>query len=85
VKPEGAFYAFPNVQLPSGVDDEEYVIELLEETGVLVVYGKGFGQKPGTGHFRIVFLPDDDTLIKSYDLIAEFTAKFYKKHNFSPQ
>jgi len=85
VKPEGAFYAFPNVQLPSGIDDEEYVIELLEETGVLVVYGKGFGQKPGTGHFRIVFLPDDDTLIKSYDLIAEFTAKFYKKHNFSPQ
>jgi len=85
VKPEGAFYAFPNIQLPAGIDDEQYVIELLKETGVLVVYGKGFGEKPGTGHFRIVFLPDDDTLIKSYDLLAEFTAEFYKKHNFIPQ
>ncbi len=85
VKPEGAFYAFPNIQLPAGIDDEQYVIELLKETGVLVVYGKGFGEKPGTGHFRIVFLPDDDKLIKSYNLLAEFTAEFYKKHSFIPQ
>ena len=85
VKPEGAFYAFPKIQLPEGVDDEEYVLNLLEETGVLVVFGKGFGEKPGTGHFRIVFLPDEETLEKSYNLIAEFTKQFYKKYNFTPK
>jgi len=85
VKPGGAFYAFPKIQLPDGIDDEQFVLELLEETGVLVVYGKGFGQKPGTHHFRIVFLPDDETLVKSYELIAEFTASFYKKHGFRPE
>ncbi len=84
VKPGGAFYAFPQIQLPEGIDDEQYVIGLLEETGVLVVYGKGFGQKPGTNHFRIVFLPDDDTLIHSYKLIGKFTEKFYAKYHFSP-
>ncbi len=84
VKPGGAFYAFPQIQLPEGIDDEQYVIGLLEETGVLVVYGKGFGQKPGTNHFRIVFLPDDDTLIHSYKLIGKFTEIFYAKYHFSP-
>ncbi len=85
VKPGGAFYAFPQVQLPEGVTDKEYVLELLEETGVLVVFGSGFGQKEGTHHFRIVFLPDDETLKKAYKAIKEFTAKFYKKYNFTPK
>ncbi len=84
-KPGGAFYAFPKIQLPDGVTDKEYVLELLETTGVLVVFGSGFGQKKGTHHFRIVFLPDDDTLIKAYKAIKDFTAKFYKKHNFKPE
>ncbi len=84
VKPGGAFYAFPRIQLPAEVDDEKYVIELLEETGVLVVYGKGFGEKPGTNHFRIVFLPDEETLVRAYKLIEQFTAKFYAKYQFAP-
>lgn len=84
VKPGGAFYAFPQVQLPEGVTDKEYVLELLEETGVLVVFGSGFGQKEGTHHFRIVFLPDEEILTKAYNAIKDFTAKFYAKHNFTP-
>lgn len=84
VKPIGAFYAFPKIQLPAGVTDEQYVLELLGKTGVLVVYGSGFGQKPGTSHFRIVFLPDEATLSRAYQLIAEFTAEFYSKYHFSP-
>lgn len=84
VKPAGAFYAFPKIQLPPGVTDEQYVVELLKTCGVLVVHGSGFGQKPGTNHFRIVFLPDEATLTKAYELIANFTADFYKKHNFKP-
>jgi len=85
VKPDGTFYAFPKIQLPSGVTDEQFVLELLEDTGVLVVYGSGFGQKTGTNHFRIVFLPDENILRQSYTLLSEFTGKFYQKHNFKPE
>lgn len=38
-----------------------YVKELLEETGVCVVPGSGFGQRPGTYHFRTTILPQPDT------------------------
>ncbi len=37
--------------------DTEYCLALLEETGICVVPGSGFGQKPGTFHFRTTFLP----------------------------
>jgi len=85
VKPKGAFYAYPKIQLPEGISDKEYCMELLEDTGVLVVFGEGFGNAPGTHHFRIVYLPDMDTLKEAYNKIAEFTAKFYEKHNFKPE
>lgn len=84
VRPEGAFYAFPRIQLPDQVGDKEFVLELLEKTGVLVVFGSGFGEKPGSNHFRIVFLPDDLTLKQAYERLANFTKKFYKKYNFKP-
>jgi alanine-synthesizing transaminase len=44
---------------------------------VLVVHGSGFGQKPGTRHFRIVFLPDEPTLTKAYRSIGEFIRARY--------
>jgi alanine transaminase len=37
--------------------DEEYCMSLLEETGICVVPGSGFGELPGTLHFRTTFLP----------------------------
>jgi len=43
----------------------------------MVVHGSGFGQKPGTQHFRIVFLPDEATLAKAYAAIAEFLRERY--------
>jgi len=75
VKPEGAFYAFPSIDVD---DDNKFVIELLKETGVLVVPGCGFGQKPGSKHFRLVILPQEEVLRKSFGLIAEFM-KTYRK------
>jgi alanine-synthesizing transaminase len=45
---------------------------------VMVVHGSGFGQKPGTKHFRIVFLPDEQTLSKAYGAIAEFMKNRYQ-------
>jgi len=74
VPPEGAFYAFPKLEYVT--NDAHYVAELLRETGVVVVPGSGFGQRPGTSHFRIVFLPPENILEKAYKAIAGFTEKY---------
>jgi alanine-synthesizing transaminase len=76
VSPRGAFYAFPSLHINEG--DDVFVKELCRQKHVLVVHGSGFGQKPGTRHFRIVFLPDEPTLSKAYQSIAEFMAERYK-------
>ncbi|KAA0256515.1 MAG: aminotransferase, partial [Chlorobiota bacterium] len=74
VKPEGAFYAFP--RLHTDKSDFEFVSGLIRETGVVVVHGSGFGQVPGTHHFRAVFLPQEDILRRSYEKIGEYFTKF---------
>jgi alanine-synthesizing transaminase len=70
VSPRGAFYAFPRLHVE--MEDEDFVKQLLFEKQVLVVHGSGFGQAPGTRHFRIVFLPDEATLARAYDAVADF-------------
>ena len=77
VKPEGAFYAFP--QLHMNQSDNHFVAELIKETGVVVVPGSGFGQVPGTQHFRVVFLPNEQILEKAYKAIGEFYQKYLEK------
>jgi len=76
VSPKGAFYAFPRLDIPEG--DDVFVKELLVQKHVLVVHGSGFGQKAGTKHFRIVFLPDEQTLTTAYAGIADFMKTRYK-------
>ena len=76
VMPSAAFYAMPRVALPKGVTDEEYVLALLRTTGVLCVYGSGFGTDPADGFFRVVFLAPPGELSAIYDLITEFTRDF---------
>ncbi|CAN5795581.1 pyridoxal phosphate-dependent aminotransferase [soil metagenome] len=76
VMPSAAFYAMPRVTLPPGVTDEAYVLALLRETGVLCVYGSGFGTNPADGFFRVVFLASPAELSAIYDLISDFTADF---------
>ena len=75
VKPLGAFYAFPRLHIDDS--DEKWVKGLLFETGVLAVHGSGFGQRPGTKHFRVVFLPDPETLDRAYEKINQFMQKHY--------
>jgi alanine-synthesizing transaminase len=76
VSPRGAFYAYPRIDIPEG--DDVFVKELILQKHVMVVHGSGFGQKPGTKHFRIVFLPDEPTLAKAYGAIAEFLKERYQ-------
>jgi len=76
-KPEGAFYVFPKVD---GIGsewktDERFVLQLLEETGVLVVHGSGFGVLHGSEHFRGVFLPPIETLEIAFDKLEQFMSK----------
>ncbi len=78
VRPEGAFYAFPRLHIAG--TDTEWVHGLIRETGVVVVPGSGFGQVPGTQHFRVVFLPDERTLEKAYRQIAAWQARWLDTH-----
>jgi len=76
VAPSAAFYSMPQVALPPGVTDEEYVLSLLRATGVLCVYGSGFGTRPEDGFFRVVFLASPSELADIYDLVGDFTREF---------
>ncbi|HXG56229.1 MAG TPA: aminotransferase class I/II-fold pyridoxal phosphate-dependent enzyme [Vicinamibacterales bacterium] len=76
VMPAAAFYAMPKVALPPGITDADYVLGLLRATGVLCVYGSGFGTDPADGFFRVVFLASPAELSTIYDLIADFTKTF---------
>jgi alanine transaminase len=81
---EGAMYAFPKITLPAKAvqaaqskglyPDALYVLELLENAGVCVVPGSGFGQKDGTYHFRTTFLPSESKM-------DEVTERYKKFHN----
>jgi alanine-synthesizing transaminase len=76
IAPTAAFYAMPRVALPPGRTDEDYVLALLRATGVLCVYGSGFGMPAGEGFLRIVFLASPDDLREIYALMGEFTGNY---------
>jgi alanine-synthesizing transaminase len=73
VKADAAFYAFPKLDIKGS--DEEFVKGLIRETGVVTVHGSGFGEKPGTKHLRVVFLPQEEVLRKAYAKLLEFLKK----------
>jgi alanine-synthesizing transaminase len=73
VKPTAAFYAFPTLHIDE--PDSDFVADLIRETGVVVVPGSGFGQKPGTHHLRIVFLPQEEVLEEAFERMEEFITK----------
>jgi alanine-synthesizing transaminase len=76
VAPRAAFYAMPSVALHPGDSDEDFVLGLLKATGILCVYGSGFGLPAHLGFFRVVFLAPPDDLSAIYDDLAAFTARY---------
>ena len=70
--PNGAFYAFPKIENNAYNSDKDFVLELLKQKGVLTVHGSGFGAQYGSGHFRIVYLPNMEILESSMDKIEDF-------------
>ncbi len=74
VKPKAAFYAFPRIGFD--IDDKDFVTRLLKEEGVATVHGSGFDM---SGHFRIVYLPPENTLNEAFDKIENFVKKAKNK------
>lgn len=71
--PRGAFYLFPKIELGNRWrDDQHFVLDLLNNTGVLTVHGSGFGSAYGSGHFRIVYLPPEEMLENAMDRLERF-------------
>ncbi|MBN2149888.1 MAG: aminotransferase class I/II-fold pyridoxal phosphate-dependent enzyme [Candidatus Lokiarchaeota archaeon] len=76
VIPDGAFYLFPRLDFlvqkrGPWKDDKEFVLDLLKETGIMAVYGSGFG-KYGVNHLRMTFLPPIDVLDEVFNLLEAF-------------
>ena len=74
VAPQAAFYMMIKVDDLNGRTDEQFVLDLLQETGVLVVHGSGFGCDPGEGYFRLVYLADADALDDAFSKVGRFMA-----------
>ncbi|HRJ04901.1 MAG TPA: hypothetical protein PK605_10915, partial [Ignavibacteria bacterium] len=93
--PQGAMYAFVKLTLPHTADvtkmsaaeqlayeskrDNDYCMALLEETGICVVPGSGFGQLPGTLHFRTTFLPPRDEMEELVEKMRVFHGGYVKQ------
>lgn len=94
---DGAMYAFAQVRLPAKyvayndelnakngtkiAADARWALELLEQTGIVVVPGSGFLQKEGTLHFRTTILPPTKQMAKMTQCIKSFQEAIYAKYN----
>ncbi len=72
VKPNGAFYLYVNIKDVES-DSMKFCKELLEEVGVAVVPGLGFGQD---GYFRFSFATDEAAIIDGINRIEKFVKKY---------
>lgn len=90
-KIEGAMYAFPQVKFTKKALDRAqglgvkpdfmYCMDMLKQTGIMTVPGSGFGQKPGTHHFRITNLvcPTEE-MKQTLDRLKDFNEQFHANH-----
>ena len=72
-KPQGALYLFPKIDAErfNITSDEQFVLDFLLEKKVLLVHGTGFNW-PEPNHFRVVFLPDEKTILDAIKRLGEF-------------
>lgn len=85
---EGAMYALPCVKFSKkaiaeakrlGMEvDKLYVMKALEQTGIVLVPGSGFGQKPESYHFRITVLSPEASLHELLNSFKKFNSDFHK-------
>ncbi|KHG05613.1 Alanine aminotransferase 2, mitochondrial -like protein [Gossypium arboreum] len=85
-KAEGAMYLFPRIDLPEKAikaaeaakkaPDAYYCQRLLAATGIVLVPGSGFGQVPGTWHFRCTILPQEEKIPAIVTRLTDFHKSF---------
>lgn len=88
---QGAMYSFPRITIPDKAIKEAlekgqqpdmfYCMKMLEETGICLVPGSGFGQKEGTYHFRMTILPPIDKLTILLNKVKEFHQRFTQQYS----
>lgn len=86
----GAMYVFPQIDLPKKAiqaaekegqpPDVFYAFKLLETTGICVIPGSGFGQQPGTYHFRTTILPQKEKIKTMLECLKQFHLKFLEEY-----
>lgn len=79
VKPKAAFYMFPKLDVKKmGItDDEKFVLDFLKEKHILFTHGGGFHwEKPD--HFRIVYLPEREALMKAAESLKDFLTYYHQ-------
>jgi alanine-synthesizing transaminase len=80
VKPQGALYCFPRIDVEKFniTDDAQFILDLLRDRHILLVQGTGFNWK-APDHFRIVFLPDKETLADAIQRLGNFLEHYRQK------
>ena len=79
VKPKAAFYIFPKIDVKKFniFDDEKFALDFLKEKKVLVTHGRGFNWNE-PDHFRIVYLPNVETLKKATNKLGDFLSTYHQ-------
>ena len=79
VKPHAAFYIFPKLDLNmyNIKSDEQFAFDFLRQEKVLITHGSSFNLND-PGHFRIVYLPDKETLSTVCDRLEHFLSTIRK-------
>ncbi|MDR2480725.1 MAG: pyridoxal phosphate-dependent aminotransferase [Spirochaetaceae bacterium] len=77
VKPKGALYCFPKIDVKrfNITNDEKFIMDFLKSEHILLVHGTGFNWHM-PDHFRVVFLPEKETLCTAFTKLAQFLENY---------
>ncbi len=72
-KPRGAFYIFPKVDIEGRWEnDNEFCLDVLKNTGIVLPHGSGFDRVYGKNHFRSVILPPIEIMNEAFAKLEDF-------------
>ncbi len=71
-EPRGAFYAFPSIAA-TGLDDETFCEELLQEARLALIPGSAFGAS-GRGFVRASYATSEENILEALDRLDRFLA-----------